>query len=188
MTADEMAGGGGAKSLLEGNKKKAKVRGAFRQELTTEQKDEIKEAFDLFDATGSGQINLQDLKVALRALGFEPARQEIKRLTQSLSKPKESRDYDRDKEGEVKVDFNGFLNIMTTKMSERDADSELKKAFILFSNQKDHINLEDLQYISKELGEDMTEDELREMIFEANRKNRDGSVGMEEFLSILKKD
>ena len=28
--------GGGVKSLLEGNKKKAKVRGTFRQELTDE--------------------------------------------------------------------------------------------------------------------------------------------------------
>ena len=33
---------------------------------------------------------------------------------------------------------------MTTKMSERDADKELEKAFILFSNNKDHINLDDL--------------------------------------------
>ncbi len=33
----------------------------------------------------------------------------------------------------------------------------------------------------------MTDDELKEMIFEANKKNRDGSVSMEEFLSILVK-
>lgn len=73
LTAEDM-GLGGVKSLLAGNKKKAKSRGVFRQELTDEQKAEIKEAFDLFDATGSGMINLQDLKVALRALGFEPAK------------------------------------------------------------------------------------------------------------------
>ena len=76
---------------------------------------------------------------------------------------------------------------MTTKMSERDGDKELEKAFILFSQEKDHITLEDLQYIAKELGENMTDDELKEMIFEANKKNRDGSVSMEEFLSILVK-
>jgi Ca2+-binding EF-hand superfamily protein len=32
----------------------------------------VKEAFDLFDANGSGNIEVKDLKVALRALGFEP--------------------------------------------------------------------------------------------------------------------
>ena len=41
-------------------------------ELTPKQKAEIKEAFDLFDVTNSGVINFQDLKVALRALGFDP--------------------------------------------------------------------------------------------------------------------
>lgn len=72
-------------------------------------------------------------------------------------------------------------------MSERDGDKELEKAFILFAQEKDHITLEDLQYIAQELGENMTDDELKEMIFEANKKNRDGTVSMEEFLSILVK-
>jgi centrin-1 len=60
-------------------KKKAKVRGAYRHELTQEQKTEIKEAFDLFDTNGSGIIDVKDLKVALRALGFEPTSKELKK-------------------------------------------------------------------------------------------------------------
>ena len=46
-------------------------------ELTTEQKQEIREAFDLFDLDGSGTIDVKELKVAMRALGFEPKREEI---------------------------------------------------------------------------------------------------------------
>ena len=45
--------------------------------LTEEQKIEIKEAFDLFDTDGSGDIEFKELKVAMRALGFEPKRDEI---------------------------------------------------------------------------------------------------------------
>jgi len=41
-------------------------------ELTEEQKQEIREAFDLFDTDGSGTIDAKELKVAMRALGFEP--------------------------------------------------------------------------------------------------------------------
>ena len=51
-----------------------------RTELTEEQKQEIKEAFDLFDTDGSGNIDAKELKVAMRALGFEPKREEIKQL------------------------------------------------------------------------------------------------------------
>jgi Ca2+-binding EF-hand superfamily protein len=34
-----------------------------RQELTEEQKQEVKEAFDLFDTEGTGQIDAKELKV-----------------------------------------------------------------------------------------------------------------------------
>jgi len=72
-------------------------------------------------------------------------------------------------------------------MTERDADRELNKAFVLFANNKDHINLEDLKYIASELSETMSDDELREMIYEANKKSRDGVVTVNEFMSILEK-
>lgn len=44
---------------------KKKGKGA-KQELTEEQKQEIKEAFDLFDTDGSGSIDAKELKVAMR--------------------------------------------------------------------------------------------------------------------------
>ena len=48
--------------------------------LTEEQRQEIKEAFDLFDTEGAGVIDARELKVAMRALGFEPKRDEIKKM------------------------------------------------------------------------------------------------------------
>mmetsp|Transcript_11054 Transcript_11054/g.13972 ORF Transcript_11054/g.13972 Transcript_11054/m.13972 type:complete len:141 (+) Transcript_11054:33-455(+) len=110
-----------------------KARSQFRQELTEEQKADIEEAFNLFDTNANGYITLQDLRVALRALGFEPAKQEIKRLISQLTNNAHNRDSDKDKEGMVTIDLNDFMDIMTTKMSERDGEEQLKKAFILFS-------------------------------------------------------
>jgi Ca2+-binding EF-hand superfamily protein len=87
----------------------------------------------------------------------------------------------------VKIDFNDFLEIMTTKMSERDQPEELEKAFILFSQNKPYIEFEDLKRIARELGETMSEDELKEMMFEANKTDREGSVDRSDFLGILSK-
>lgn len=50
------------------------------KELTEEQKQEIKEAFDLFDTNGSGSIDSKELKVAMRAFGFEPKTEEILKM------------------------------------------------------------------------------------------------------------
>ena len=85
------------------------VRPGPKFELTDEQKQEIREAFDLFDADGTGKIDAKELKVglcvwwsgpgsgvaitacyclqvAMRALGFEPKKEEIKKLISDIDK------------------------------------------------------------------------------------------------------
>jgi centrin-2/centrin-1 len=76
---------------------------------------------------------------------------------------------------------------MTTKMSERDQPEELEKAFILFSNNKAFIEFDDLKRIARELGETMSDDELKEMMYEANKVDREGTVERKDFLGILSK-
>ena len=39
--------------------------------------------------------------------------------------------------------------------------------------------------IARELGENMSDDELKEMMFEANRIDREGTVTRDEFMNIL---
>ena len=51
-----------------------------QKELTEEQQHEIKEAFDLFDTDGSVSIDSKELEVAMRALGFEPKKEEIQKI------------------------------------------------------------------------------------------------------------
>ena len=55
-------------------------------ELSEEQKQEVREAFDLFDTDGSGTIDVKELKVSMRALGFEPRKEEIKKLVSEYDK------------------------------------------------------------------------------------------------------
>jgi Ca2+-binding EF-hand superfamily protein len=44
-----------------------------------------------------------------------------------------------------------------------------------------------LKRIAQALGENMSDDELKEMIFEANKTDREGVVERKDFLSILNK-
>lgn len=91
--------------------KKGKSKDNFRQELTEKQKKDIKQAFDLFDADGSGVIDIKELKVALRALGFEPKKDEIKKLISEINTEQ------KDKENTNSIDYTEFLQIMTAKMN-----------------------------------------------------------------------
>ena len=147
-----------------------------RTELTEEQKQEIKEAFDLFDTDGSGTIDAKELKVAMRALGFEPKKEEIRKMIADV-----------DKDGSGVIDFPDFLDMMTSKMAERDPREEMIKAFRLFDDDESgKISFKNLKGVAKELGENMTDEEIQEMIDEADRDG-DGEICEEEFMRIMKK-
>ncbi|XP_029965795.1 centrin-1-like [Salarias fasciatus] len=94
---------------------------------------------------------------------------------------------DLDKENSGTIDFDDFLSIMTQKMSEKDSKEEILKAFRLFDDDcTGKISFKNLKRVAKELGENLTDEELEEMIQEADRDG-DGEVNEQEFLRIMKK-
>lgn len=112
----------------------------------------------------------------MRALGFEPKKEEIKKMIADI-----------DKDGSGTIDFEEFLQMMTAKMGERDSREEIMKAFKLFDDDNTgFITLKNLKRVAKELGENLTDEELQEMIDEADR-NGDGQIDEEEFYRIMKK-
>eukprot|EP00811_Abedinium_folium_P006535 NODE_16022_length_1016_cov_13.389201.p5 GENE.NODE_16022_length_1016_cov_13.389201~~NODE_16022_length_1016_cov_13.389201.p5 ORF type:complete len:82 (-),score=41.62 NODE_16022_length_1016_cov_13.389201:245-490(-) len=77
--------------------------------------------------------------------------------------------------------------MMTFKILNRDPKEEILKAFKLFDDDNTKkISFRNLKRVAKELGERMTDEELQEMIDEADRDG-DGEVNEEEFLRIMKK-
>jgi centrin-1 len=61
------------------------------------------------------------------------------------------------------------------------------KAFRLFDDDESgKISFKNLKRVARELGENMTDDELMEMIEEADRDG-DGEISEDEFLRIMKK-
>mmetsp|Transcript_10805 Transcript_10805/g.15239 ORF Transcript_10805/g.15239 Transcript_10805/m.15239 type:complete len:173 (-) Transcript_10805:196-714(-) len=154
----------------------ARQRKTVPPELTDEQRAEIREAFDLFDSDGTGVIDAKELKVAMRALGFEPKKEEIRKMISEV-----------DRDGSGTIDFEEFLTLMKSKMGERDSKEEMIKAFRLFDDDETGtISFKNLKRVATELGETMTDEELQEMIDEADRDG-DGEVSQEEFLRVMKK-
>ena len=69
-------------------------------------------------------------------------------------------------------------------------NSELEDAFELFlgpNNESGVITLEDLRKVAEELEEDMTDEELKEMIMGANKGADKLEVDKRSFVQILKK-
>merc|ERR1712199_138925 len=124
--------------------------------LTEEQLDEIREAFNLFDGDQSGAIDVRELKAAMRALGFEVKNEELKKMVSDV-----------DNDGNGTIEFAEFLQMMTGKMGEKDSREDIEKVFKLF-------------------GENIDDEELQDMINQADRDG-DGEINLDEFYRIMKK-
>lgn len=145
-----------------------------KKELKDEQLNEIQDSFDLFDKDGTGTIEAEDLWVVMRALGTEPRKEDIKKLVGEV-----------DKEGTGQIDFNGYLQIVLNKMAERPSHSDIEKAFRLFDSESNKvISFTDLRRVATEIGEQVSDEELHEMIAEAD-STETGTVCLEDFIKIV---
>merc|ERR1712132_22363 len=77
--------------------------------LSEEQIEEIREAFNLFDADNSGAIDVRELKAAMLALGFEVKKEELKKMISDI-----------DNDGNGSIEFGEFLEMITGKISLRN--------------------------------------------------------------------
>lgn len=79
------------------------------------------------------------------------------------------------------------MPLLLYPQSEKDSREEILKAFRLFDDDETgKISFRNLKRVAKELGENMTDEELAEMIEEADRDG-DGEINEDEFLRIMKK-
>lgn len=165
-------------------KKEKTGKGVTAYELSKAQQDDIKTAFNLFDTDGSGTIEIKELKVALRALGFEPKKEEIKALINSLENPELGKEVNDNNENQNTIDFNEFLQIMRIKMSERESPEEIEAAYKMFMEydveEAGGITFESLRRVADMIEEEIDDEEIYDMIREAkgtNKKEERGEYG-----------
>ncbi|CCX10603.1 hypothetical protein FPQ18DRAFT_6186 [Pyronema domesticum] len=164
--------------------------------LTQDQREEINEAFNLFDLNTDQKIDYHELRVAMKALGFDCPKTELTDILRrhgvllSGQPPAAGTS-----PSNLYITSEAFMEIMSQKLSERDPMEEIERAFELFagvgSGRQDgreaKISIEDLRRVAKELGESLEEEELQAMIEEFDMDN-DGMISKEEFISICRGD
>jgi len=147
-----------------------------RQGLDEEQIEELREAFNLFDTEHSGTIDARELKAALRALGFEVKKEDVRRMLADVGK-----------DPSQPIDFNEFCEMMRGRMPDKNSRPEIDKVFALFDeDETGRISFRNLKRIAQELGESLTDEELQEMIEEADRDG-DGMINPDEFYRVMRK-
>ena len=160
-----------------GTKKVAKK--VERPGLSTEEVDEIKQAFDLFDTNGTGKIDPKELKAAMQSLGFDSKNPTIFQLIADLDTPEAAKNGG--------IDFDNFVEAINNKLGDKESKEGIRRIFDLFidDTNSDTITLNSLKKIARELGENMTAEELKDMLERASSNGTE--LTFDEFYEIMTK-
>uniref|UniRef100_A0A8D2JFL3 EF-hand domain-containing protein n=1 Tax=Sciurus vulgaris TaxID=55149 RepID=A0A8D2JFL3_SCIVU len=132
--------------------------------LTEEQIAEFKEAFFLFVKDSDGTITTKELGTVMRSLGQNPTEAELQDMINEV-----------DADGKGTIDFPEFLTMMARKMKDTDIFDE---------DGNGYISAAELRHVMTNLGEKLTDEEVDEMIREADIDG-EGQVNYEEFVQMM---
>jgi centrin-1 len=115
-----------------------------------------------------------ELKAAMTSLGFESKNGAIFQMLADL-----------DADGSGAIDFGEWLGLMTKRVTDKDSRANINKIFALFDDERTgFISAKNLRRIADELGENVSDEEIGELIKRADIDS-DGLVSEEEFYTIL---
>ncbi|KAF5405766.1 Calcium-binding protein [Paragonimus heterotremus] len=150
---------------------------AFKIDDFTIQEDQVKTAKDVFkryDKRGQDKISTTDLGPAFRALNLKVKPDTLKEWADQV-----------DDDATGFIDFNGFLICYGKSLQEEQDERDLRDAFrVLDKNKRGEIDVEDLRWILKELGDDLTEEEIDDMIRDTDTDGS-GFVDFDEFYKLM---
>ncbi|XP_070538762.1 calmodulin-like [Ptychodera flava] len=142
-------------------------------ETTEAQIIEFKEAFAPYDKDGNCRIMSKDLGNVLRSLGENPTDAEVQVITKDVAS------------GNGSIHFANFVSMMLRRMKEDNRGDELKEAFGMFDKDGDgFLTIVDLREAIRNLGENLTDEEIYEIIYESDADG-DGKLNYEEFVRVM---
>ena len=134
-----------------------------RPGLSSEKVNEIRQSFDLFDTNVTGKIDSKELRAAMQSFRFENKNPTIYKLIADLDIPDEERNGG--------ISFDVFFDAINNKLDDKESKEGIRRIFDLFIGDPnaDTITLNSLKKISKELGENMSDEELKIMLERASK-------------------
>ena len=133
----------------------------------------LKEAFDLFDINEKGVLDINDLQKSLNELGIMSKNKELFNLVN---------------EDKREIDFNTFVELFGARPV-CHTEEEAKKLYAIFLGDYDlnkKLSANDLRRVAGELGLELGDNEVEEMIKSVNPEEPD-CISFDEFFRIMSK-
>ena len=150
--------------------------------ITEEKLKEYRKAFQTFDKDNSGGISKDEMREVMNSLGVNPSNEELEGMIKEV---------DLDENG--LIGFEEFADLMhrkekQDKEQQNQLNDEVLDAFKTFDRDGSGlITRAELLHVMEILGSPLTQEEVNEMIQEADM-DKDGCINYEEFVRMMTAD
>lgn len=146
----------------------------MKEEISEEQRADYLDAFNMFDNNQDGTITREKLGNLMRKLNQTVTEDDLKDMISVV-----------DTKGDGKINFEEFVAMMEKRKDEADTEQEIINAFRVFDKDGNGlISKAELTNIMSILGDTLTNEEIEEMIIEAD-VDGDGFINYEEFVRMM---
>ena len=128
----------------------------------------------MLDKGKDGKITLLELANVMRSLNMDPTEEELKEMIDEV-----------DLDGNGEIDFEEFVTLMNRRSKETDTEEVIINAFKVFDIEGNGLlSITDMRHIMINMTENVNEDELDEILINADTDG-DGFIKYEEFIRML---
>merc|ERR1712033_58621 len=133
-----------------------------------------RKAFTAYDKKGENQIKVGDITPAMKKLGHNITPEFLEKWEDDI-----------DADGTGYVEYEEFSILVRRKIQEDEDERELKEIFrVLDKEKKGEVNTNELRWILKSLGDDLTEEDIDDMIADVDTDGS-GWVDYDEFSKLM---
>lgn len=151
----------------------------WKDRISQQDYEELKNTFDLFDEDQGGTIDPQEIEKVLEELGLKGRSKIVFEMINGL------RELNRP------IKFDEFLEIVASKVGDAKSREGIAKVFELWDNEGNGVaDFNSFKRIARELGETLNDDELVEMMHNThiiNNTETNENFNFDEFYNIITK-
>jgi len=145
--------------------------------LSEQQLNRVRDVFHALDVKKIDKIKVGEIETGMKKLGHTIKPDWLEKIESTI-----------DTEGTGYLVFDEFCEIIRKKMQGDEDERELKEMFrSLDKEKKGEVNTQELRWILKQLGDDLTENDIDDMIADVDTDGS-GWVDFEEFSRLMTTD
>lgn len=142
--------------------------------FTEKHQKAAQDAFKAYDKKGEDSIRVGDIESATKKMNLNITGDFLEKMEDVI-----------DTEGTGYIELDGFIVLVKKKMQMDEDEKELKEIFrVLDKDKKGEVNVSELRWILKNLGDDLTEEDIDDMIADVDTDGS-GWVDYDEFAHLM---